>query len=40
MKLPNLTRPLYAVGEHSAMKKNFLFLFLKLDTVLSDFANI
>ena len=38
MKLPNLTRPLYAVGEHN--EKNFLFLFLKLDTVLSDFANI
>ena len=42
-KLPNFTRPLYGLDEHKGNK--FLFLFLNLDTVLSDsttenFANI
>ena len=34
MKLPNLTRPLYGVGEHNT--KSFFFFFLNLGTVLSD----
>ena len=33
MKLFNFTHPLYEVGEHNA---KFFFLFLNLDTVLSD----
>ena len=35
MKLPNFTRTVYGVGEH----KNFLFLFLNLDTVLLDLTH-
>ena len=35
MKLPNFTRLLYGVGENR-QHKNFLFLFLNLDTVPSD----
>ena len=34
MKLPNLTRPLYRVGEHNT--HIYFFLFLNLDTVPSD----
>ena len=34
MKLPNFTHPLYGVGEHNT--KIFAFIFLNLDTVLSD----
>ena len=36
MKLPNFTHPLFEVDEHNA-KKN-IFLFLNLDTVLSDLS--
>ena len=33
IKFPNFTRPLYGVGEHNL---KFFFLFVNLDTVISD----